>query len=104
MPFEVRRRLLLSLIMPHFTYGSVVFVGPDAESKEKLERAFRACIRFLHRLKRRDNVADLASTITGFEFQVYLKIRLLSFLYKILHIHHPSYICSMFHFSSSPAD
>jgi hypothetical protein len=95
------RILILSLILPHFTCGSVVFAGPDAESREKLERAFRACIRFLHRLKHRDNVADLASTITGFEFQVYLRIRLLSFLYKILHIRHPNYIFSMFQFSSS---
>jgi hypothetical protein len=101
MPFEVRRRLILSLIMPHFTYGSVVFAGPDAESKEKIKRAFRACIRFLHRLKRRDTVEGLGASITGFEFQVYLKIRLLSFLFKALHIRHPSYIFSMFHFSSS---
>ena len=100
-PFEVRRRLILSLIMPHISYGSVVYCCPDAASKEKLERVFRACIRYLHRLKRRDSVEELASTITGVELEVYLKMRLLLFLHKIIHIRHPSYIFSMIHFSSS---
>jgi hypothetical protein len=46
--FEVRRRLILSLIMPHIGYDSVVYCTPDAESKEKLERVSRACIGYLH--------------------------------------------------------
>jgi len=100
-PFEVRRRLILSLIMPHISYGGVVYCSPDAASIEKLERAFRACIRYLHRLKRRDSVEGLGSSITGVDFHVYLKMRLLLFLHKVIHVRHPSYIFSMIHFSSS---
>jgi hypothetical protein len=32
---------------------------------------------------------------------MYLKMSLLLFLHKIIHVRHPSYIFSMFHFSSS---
>jgi hypothetical protein len=55
----------------------------------------------VHRLRRRDEVDDLESTVTGFKLKDYLKIRLLSFVFKILHVRHPSYIFSLFHFSTS---
>jgi hypothetical protein len=29
-PFEVRRRLVVSLIMPHIGYGGIVYAGADA--------------------------------------------------------------------------
>jgi hypothetical protein len=41
-PFEVRRRLVLSLILPHVNYGNIVF--PGAEGVE-----FKACLRYNHR-------------------------------------------------------
>jgi hypothetical protein len=47
-PFEVRRRLVLSLILPHVNYGNIVFTGADSASQRRLEVAFKACLRYIH--------------------------------------------------------
>jgi hypothetical protein len=44
-PFEVRKRLVLSLILPHVNYGNIVFTGADSASQRKLGVEFKACLR-----------------------------------------------------------
>jgi hypothetical protein len=39
-PFEVRRRRVLSLILPHGSFGNIVFTGSDSASQKKLGLAF----------------------------------------------------------------
>jgi hypothetical protein len=51
-PFEVRRTLVVSLNMPHTGYGSIVYAGVDAASQRILNMAFRACLRYIHILRR----------------------------------------------------
>jgi hypothetical protein len=41
-PFEVRKRLVVSLIMPHIGYGGIVYAGADAASQLMLNMAFGA--------------------------------------------------------------
>jgi hypothetical protein len=55
--------------------------------------AFKACLRYIHLRRRLDH---LESTVTGTLLVDYAKIQLLSFLYKILHVRHPSYLFSLF--------
>jgi hypothetical protein len=46
---KVRRRLDVSLIMPHIRYGGIVYAGAaDAASQRRLNMAFRACLRRLY--------------------------------------------------------
>jgi hypothetical protein len=53
-------------------------------------------------MKRRlDHVSHLESTVTGTLLVDNARIQLLSFLYKILHVRHPSYLFSLFHFALS---
>jgi hypothetical protein len=47
-PFEVKRRLVLSLILPHVNYGNIAFTGADFASQRRLGVAFEACWRFIH--------------------------------------------------------
>jgi hypothetical protein len=101
-PFEVRKRLVLSLILPHVNYGNIVFIGADFASQRRLGVAFKACLRYIHMRRRLDNVSHLESTVTGtLLVDDNNRIQLLSFLYKILHVRHPSYLFSLFHFASS---
>jgi hypothetical protein len=51
--------------------------------------------------RRLDHVSHLESTVTGTLLVDNARIQLLSFLYKILHVRHPSYLFSLFHFASS---
>jgi hypothetical protein len=38
-PFEVRRRLVVALIMPHIGYGGIVYAGADAASQRMDQKA-----------------------------------------------------------------
>jgi hypothetical protein len=55
-PFEVTKRLVLSLILPHVNYGNIIFTGPDSASQRRLEVALK---------RRLDHVSHLKSTVTG---------------------------------------
>jgi hypothetical protein len=64
-PFEVKRRLVLSLILPHVNYGHIVFTGADSASQRRLGIAFKACLRYIHMRRRLDHVSHFESTVTG---------------------------------------
>jgi hypothetical protein len=61
-PFEIRRRLVLSLIFPHVNYGNIVFTGVD--SQRRLGVACKARLRYIHMRRWLDHVLHLESTET----------------------------------------
>jgi hypothetical protein len=91
----------VSLIMPHIGYGGIVYADADAASQRRLNMAFRACLRYIHSLRRLDHVSHLETSVMGASFADYARIQLLSFLYKVLHVWHPCYLFSLFRFASS---
>jgi hypothetical protein len=66
---------------------------PKAESGWRLMRAWGIFIEFVQ--------VHLESRITGMGLETAAKAQLLTFVCKILHVKHPSYIFSLFHFASS---
>jgi hypothetical protein len=46
--FEVRRKLVFSLLLPHVNDGNIVFAGVDSASLRRLRVAFKACLRYIH--------------------------------------------------------
>jgi hypothetical protein len=90
--FEVRRRLVLSLILPHVNYGNIVFTSADSATQRRLGVEFKACLRYMHLKKQLDHVSHLESTVTG---------TLLVDNARILHVRHLSYLFSLFYFVSS---
>jgi hypothetical protein len=91
-PFEVRRRLVVSLIMPHIGYGGILYAGADAASQRRLNMAFRACLRYINSQRRLDHVSHMETGVMGASLADYARIQLLSFLYKVLHVRHPCYL------------
>jgi hypothetical protein len=80
--------------MPHIGYGgigyeSIVYAGADAASQRRLNMAFRACLRYIHSMRRLDHVSHLETAVMGHSLADHAKIQLLSFLYKVLHVRHP---------------
>jgi hypothetical protein len=98
--FGVRNKLVLSLVMPHINYGNVVFSTVDSASQQ-LNVAFNSCLRYVHDIPRREHVSHLAPSVIGVSLATHLKIHLLTFLFKVLHIRHPCYLFTLFHFASS---
>jgi hypothetical protein len=92
-PFEVRMRLLVSLIMPHIGCEGIVYAGADAATQR----------RYIHSLRWLDHVSHLETSVMGALLADYSRIKLLSFLYKVLHVRHPClrHLFSLFRFASS---
>jgi hypothetical protein len=90
----------VSLIMPNIGYGGIVYAGTDAASQQKLNIAFKACLRYIHSLRRLDHVSHLVCYESA-QLADFARIQLLSFLYKVLHVRHPCYLFLLFRFASS---
>jgi hypothetical protein len=63
-PFEVRRRLVVSFIMPHIGYEGIVYAVADVASQRILNMAFRACLRYIHSLRRLNHVYQLETNVS----------------------------------------
>jgi hypothetical protein len=99
-PFEVIRRLVLSLILQHVNYGNILFNCTYFASQRRLWVALKACLRYIHMNRRLDQVPHLDSTVTGTLLVDHARIQRLEFLYKILYVRHPCYLFSLFYFAS----
>jgi hypothetical protein len=75
MPSLVRRSLVVSLIMPHIGYEDA---GTDAASHRRLNVDFRACLRYIHFLRRLYHVYHLATCFMDTSLADYASIQLLS--------------------------
>jgi hypothetical protein len=93
----VRKKLVVSLIMPHINYGNVVFSAVDSALQRRLTVTFNSCLRYVHDIPRREHVSHLVPTIIGVSLATHLRIHLLMFLFKVLH---PCYFLTLFHFAS----
>jgi hypothetical protein len=47
-PFRVRKKLVVSLVMPHINYGNVLFSTVDSASQRRLNDAFNSYLRYVH--------------------------------------------------------
>jgi hypothetical protein len=100
-PFGVTKKLVVSLIMLNINYGNVVFSTVDSASQRRLNVAFNSCLRYVHDIPRREHVSHLVPTSIGVLLAIHLRIHILKFLFKVLHIMHPCYLLTLFHFASS---
>jgi hypothetical protein len=77
------------------------YAGADAASQRRLNMAFRACLPYIHSLRKLDHVSHLETSVMGASVADYTRIELLSFLYKVLHAWHSCYLFSLLRFASS---
>jgi hypothetical protein len=82
-------------------YGNVVFSTVDSASQRQLNVAFNSCLHYVHDILRQEHVSHLVPTIIGVLLATHLRIHHLTFLIKVLHIRHPCYLFTLFHFTSS---
>jgi hypothetical protein len=100
-PLPVRKKLINSLIKPHLDYGNIVFSTYDSASKRKLQKAYNACLRYVYKRSKRDSLQDIQTSLWGLTPENSAKVQQLTFLFKILHLRHPSYLYTLFTFASS---
>lgn len=101
-PVNARINLLKSLLIPHFTYGDVVFFdGLNAECRKSLERAFNACVRYAFGLRKRRSIRGYADKILGCDLFQYLRYHTLTFVQNVILRKVPIYLHSKLYRSRS---
>lgn len=88
----VKRKLVNSLIVPHFLYCDVVFCGMKFGELSTLKTIFNACTRFVGNRRKYDHISDISKLILGFDFENFLNLRYTIYLKKILLKQTPSYL------------
>jgi hypothetical protein len=66
------------LIKPYIGYGDIVYAGADAASQQRLNMAFRACLRYIYSLKRLDHVSHFKTSVMGASLPDYAGIHCMS--------------------------
>jgi hypothetical protein len=89
------------MVTPHINYGNIVCSSVDVASRSRIRVALIACLRYIHRVRPRDHISHLENSVTGMSLERSAGAQLLTFAFKVLHVRHPVYIFSLFHFASS---
>lgn len=100
-PFSLRKRLVVTLCIPHLTYCTTALGSLDQASKRKVALVFNACIRYVYSIRKFDSVRLYEKAILGCTFENYCKYLWCVYLYKIIHHLCPSYLYVKLSFSSS---
>lgn len=101
LPTWLRRKLILTLIVPLLTYGDALFSSANANQIRKLEICFNACLRFIHKRKKFDRLSDIRNTILGCTLSVYYKYRLAVQIFSIILTKQPAYLYDSLTFARS---
>lgn len=78
---QTRKKLVQSVIIPFFTYCDVIyFPGLSAVLREQLNRGFKAAVRFVYGLRRRESTAEVRNTILGHDLDTNYRNRINCFI------------------------
>lgn len=78
---------------PHYEYCSIIFsYGLNAVSKELLNRAFHAMVRFAYGVRRFDSISSYVDRLLGFNLEKFFKIRAMCFIHKLIRTETPAYL------------
>ncbi|KAJ1519220.1 hypothetical protein ONE63_011174 [Megalurothrips usitatus] len=104
LPVSIRLKIVQSLILPQLDYGSMLFTNMNLYTTLKLQRAENACIRFITGASRFDHITPQYAKLELLKLHDTHTIHVANMLWKILKTGTPSYLCSMFKFSSRHPD
>jgi len=93
LPLKTRELLVKSLLLPHFIDLSV-------GTRNILEKAFNACVRFVYGIGRYDSVSGHVHRLLGNGVFVFLEYIVSSFLHKVIISREPEYVYENLGFGS----
>ncbi|KAI5751709.1 hypothetical protein M8J77_010196 [Diaphorina citri] len=99
-PMELKRKLVESLIFPHFDYCDSVYGGLNGELGQSLQMAQNACVRFACNLRKFDHLTDSYAQLGWLKLNQRREIHALTLLFKVLNTLKPQYLRDIFGFLS----
>lgn len=92
LPTEIRRRLVISLIVPRLTYCAPIYAGTYRGSWDKLNNVFNACARYIYRKSRRDHISEFTCKILDSTLENYFTYLQCNFIHKVMYGECPAYL------------
>lgn len=88
-----RKKLVQAIVVPIFTYADVVYYpGLAANLKAQLHRCYKAAIRFVFNLRRRDSTTTVRNSILGHDLPFNYQLRICTFMRQAYYGNQPGYI------------
>jgi hypothetical protein len=100
-PPETRRRLVVALLLPKFQYCDVIYSQSSQGNKNRLNRLYNSCARYVYNIKATERISEAAKNITGSTLDQMNKYRICSFYFKIITQHQPGYLWDKLRFGQS---
>ncbi len=82
MTVEMRRKLVISLIVPIFLYASPVYSGTTRRAWDRINLAFNNCARYVFQKRKYDHISHFTIKILGMSIESYIEIYDAIFLNK----------------------
>ena len=98
---QIRRKLFLAYIFPHFLYGDVIMFGMSKYCERKLTLLFNAWVRYVHNLRKYDHISHVANSLLGCSLGSYYNFRAVVFLYILIKKRKPEYLFDKLKFARS---
>lgn len=97
---DLRRKLFLSYVFPWFVYGDLILFGMHEYNMNTLNKAFKAGVRYIYRLRKYDHISFYLKNIVGCTLKEFYQYRTCLALYKLVKSHLPMYLYNKLIFSS----
>lgn len=92
-PAKTRHMLAKALLLPHIDYCSAVYYhGLDAASFKVLNDSMKSIVRYVYGLGRYDSADQKIISFLGCSLDIFLKVRAMTFLYKLDRSGKPTYL------------
>jgi hypothetical protein len=101
MSTEVRRRLVVSLLIPKFIYCAPIIIGASKTAMHRLNVAYNSCARFVYCVNRFDHISQFSKKIINCSLPNFLKHCICVFIFKLLLFKQPLYLYEKLNFMKS---
>jgi len=91
-PLELRRKLVVALVVPIFSYGDVIFSATTAGNLHRLELCFNACLRYIYKRRKFAHLSDVRCSLLGCELHTFYQYRLALQIFAIMDRQQPKYL------------
>jgi Reverse transcriptase (RNA-dependent DNA polymerase) len=100
-PVETRRKLAVALLLPKFQYCDILFTQSSEGNKDRLNKCYNSCARYVYNIKYTESISGPAKNITGKTLDQLHEFRICSFLYKLIRQREPGYLYDKLRFGLS---
>jgi len=100
-PTETRRKLAVALLLPKFQYCDILYSQSSEGNKDRLNRCYNSCARYVYSIRTTESVSEPAKNITGRSLNQLHGYRICSFLHKLLLQQSPGYLYEKLRFGRS---